>query len=175
MICSTFLAGIYVITKKPIAEAELAKVNSAIGEVVPQFDNVPSEEKFEVESQGKKYIVYPAKSADKIEAYAVESSATGFAGTIKVMVGFTLDGTIYNSVVLSHSETPGLGDKMDPKKSDFSLQFKGKNPANYKLAVKKDGGDIDAITASTISSRAYAEALKVAYAVFNNISNSKNE
>ena len=82
------------------------------------------------------------------------------------MVGFDNDGKIIDIVVLKHSETPGLGDKMKKDKSDFSLQFMGKDPATFKLAVKKDMGDVDAITASTISSRAYCDAVQRAYDKF---------
>ena len=63
-------------------------------------------------------------------------------------------------------ENPGLGDKREKGKSNFSVQFQGKNPATTKIAVTKDGGEIDAITASTISSRAYAEAVNRAYKAF---------
>jgi electron transport complex protein RnfG len=68
--------------------------------------------------------------------------------------------------VLAHKETPGLGDKMDASKSDFPLQFKGKNPADFKLHVTKDGGNVDAITAATISSRAFCDAVERAYVTF---------
>lgn len=85
------------------------------------------------------------------------------------MVGFLPDGTIHRVETLSHNETPGLGDKIDRSKSDFSVQFEGKNPRTFRLAVRKDGGDVDAITASTISSRAYADALTRAYHVFESI------
>jgi electron transport complex protein RnfG len=94
-----------------------------------------------------------------IETY----SKKGFSGMIKLMVGLAPDGTIINISVLSHNETPGLGDKIDKKKSDFSLQFNGKNPSTFKLSVKKDRGDVDAITASTISSRAYCDAVQRAW------------
>jgi electron transport complex protein RnfG len=58
---------------------------------------------------------------------------------------------------------------MDPKKSDFSLQFKGKNPGTFKLAVTKDGGQVDAITAATISSRAFCDAVDLAYRAFRQV------
>jgi electron transport complex protein RnfG len=90
----------------------------------------------------------------------------GFSGNFKLMVGFAPDGTIIDIAVIQHSETPGLGSKMEKGKSDFSLQFKGKNPATFKLAVKKDRGDVDAITASTITSRAYCDAVARAYRAF---------
>jgi electron transport complex protein RnfG len=82
------------------------------------------------------------------------------------MVGFLKDGTINNTAVVSHKETPGLGDKMDVKKSDFPVQFEGKNPSSYKLKVTKDGGDVDAITAATITSRAFCDAVDKAYKSF---------
>jgi electron transport complex protein RnfG len=74
--------------------------------------------------------------------------------------------------VISHAETPGLGDKMEKKKGSFSLQFSGKNPAVYQLSVKKDGGDVDAITAATISSRAFCDAVNTAYQAFLIVTNS---
>jgi Na+-translocating ferredoxin:NAD+ oxidoreductase subunit G len=174
LICSGILGGVYAITKKPIDTAQLAKKNNAISTVVPEFDNVPSQEQFSVEVDGKSSVVYPAKKGGVIVGYAIESSTSkGFGGAIVMMVGFSADGSIYNSSVISHSETPGLGDKMVEGKSNFSAQFKGKNPANFKLSVKKDGGDVDAITASTITSRAYCDALERAYKVFCSIEKGK--
>ncbi len=85
------------------------------------------------------------------------------------MVGFTPDGNIFNTSVVSHAETPGLGDKMEASKSDFSLQFIGKNPEKFDVRVKQDGGDVDAITASTITSRAFGDAVQTAYSIFSNI------
>ena len=84
------------------------------------------------------------------------------------MVGLLADGSISNTAVLAHKETPGLGDKMDIAKSDFPAQFIGKNPAEFKLSVTKDGGDVDAITAATISSRAFCDAVERAYITLKN-------
>lgn len=77
------------------------------------------------------------------------------------MAGFKPDGTIINITVLEHKETPGLGTKMT--EPSFKDQFVDKNPGNYELKVKKDGGPVDAITAATISSRAYCDAVQRAY------------
>lgn len=167
LVASAVLAGVYAVTKGPIDAAQIAKTNDAIGKVVPKFDNDPSADKFTKEIDGKSFIVYPAKNGTEIVGYAVETFSTGgFGGRIILMVGFNTDGTINNTAVLSHSETPGLGDKMVEGKSNFSVQFRGKNPADFKLIVKKDGGDVDAITASTISSRAYCDAVTKAYDVY---------
>ena len=75
------------------------------------------------------------------------------------MVGVTAEGTIYNTSVLSHTETPGLGAKCTTDEG-FMAQWKGFDPSQKILSVKKDGGDVDAITASTITSRAYTLAVK---------------
>lgn len=167
LLSSAILGGVYIMTKSPIESAQVAKTNNAISKVVPQFDNNPSSEVFTVEVGGKSYEVYPAKKGGEIVGYAVSSyTSAGFGGRINLMVGFSSDSTIYGTSVISHSETPGLGDKMVEGKSNFSLQFKGKNPSDFKLSVKKDGGDVDAITASTISSRAFCDALNAAWSVF---------
>lgn len=167
LVASAVLAGVYAVTKAPIDAAQIAKTNDAIGKVVPKFDNDPSADKFLKEIDGKTFIVYPAKNGSEIVGYAIETFSTGgFGGKIILMVGFNADGTINNTAVLSHTETPGLGDKMVEGKSNFSVQFKGKNPADFKLIVKKDGGDVDAITASTISSRAFCDAVTKAYNVY---------
>lgn len=168
LVSSGVLAGVYAVTKEPIDAAQLAKINNAIAGVVPAFDNVPSQEAFDIELDGKTSKVYPAKMGSDIVGYAVQSTTSkGFGGSIILMIGFTPDGTICNTSVISHAETPGLGAKM--VLPAFSDQFKGKNPASYKLSVKKDGGDVDAITASTISSRAYCDALENGYKVFKKI------
>lgn len=170
LVCSALLALTYVVTKEPIDAAQVAKINKSISMVVPEFDNVPSEESFTVELDGKVSKVYPAKMGDEIVGYAIEASTSkGFGGAILLMVGFKPDGTIVNTSVISHSETPGLGEKMVHGKSNFALQFNGKNPASFSLSVKKDKGDVDAITASTITSRAYCDAVERGYKVFNAI------
>ena len=164
---SALMGGVYVLTYEAIAASQDKKVNAAIAAVVPAFDNNPSNEAIEKEVDGKKVTIYPASKEGVPVGYAVQATTSkGFGGPIVLMVGFLPDGTIYNSAVVSHSETPGLGDKMEQGKSNFSLQFNGKNPAEFTLAVKKDGGDVDAITASTISSRAFCDAVELAWKAF---------
>lgn len=175
LVAAAVLGGLYALTKEPIEAAQTAKINAAIGGVVPEFDNAPSAEKFTVEANGKQSTVYPAKKGAEVVGYAVEaSSSAGFGGNITLMVGFTPDGTIVNTSVISHAETPGLGAKISESDSHFITQFQGANPAdpNFKFAVKKDGGSFDAITASTITSRAYIDVLNNAYNAFLNINKS---
>lgn len=161
---STALGFIYQITKEPIAAAKLARKLDAIQNVLPEFTNNPNSETYKMPIDGDTLRFYPAKKDNELVGTAVETFTNqGFSGEIKIMVGLLPDGAIYNVAVLEHKETPGLGDKMERKKSDWSTQFEGKNPKDFNISVKKDGGDIDAITASTISSRAFCEAVNRAY------------
>ena len=166
-VAAASLGGVYEITKEPIAAARLAKKNSAISQVIPEFTNNPGDEEYKIPVDGDTLYFYPGRNGDQLVGTAIESfTVMGFTGEIKVMIGLLPDGTINDVAVLEHAETPGLGDKMERKKSDWSLQFQGKNPAEFKIAVTKDGGDIDAITASTISSRAFCDAVERAYKTY---------
>ena len=159
------LGGVYALTKEPIAIAKQKKLKAAIQTVLPAFDTV-LKKRVPLDA-GDSLTFYEAYQGDKKVGTAIETySKEGFSGEIDIMVGMLDDGTINNTVVLAHKETPGLGDKMDKSKSDFADQFVGKNPATFKLYVKKDGGDVDAITAATISSRAFCDALRRAYQAF---------
>ena len=173
-IASGALGFVYELTKEPIRLVEITNKNAAINEVItnfentePLFDNEPFIEMFKVPSDKDSLTFYPALNQNKNIGMAVETyTMQGFGGEIKLMVGFDMSGKIMNIAVLSHSETPGLGDKIENAKSDFSKQFRGIDPATFKLKVKKDNGDVDAITASTISSRAYCDAVQRAYNAF---------
>jgi electron transport complex protein RnfG len=167
LVSSTALGFVYEFTKEPIRMVEINKTNNAIQMVVPEFDNQPATEVFKVASDLDSLRFYPARKNGVLVGTAVETyTKKGFSGLIKLMIGFAPDGSIVDIMVLQHQETPGLGDKIDKKKSDFSLQFQGKNPGTFKLSVKKDRGDVDAITASTISSRAYCDAVQRAYKAY---------
>lgn len=164
LVAASLLGTVFALTKEPIRLAELAKKNAAIQTVVPGFDNEPSEEVVSLAVDGDSLYFYTARKGDSIIGTAVETFTNkGFTGEIKLMVGFRPDGTINDIAVVKHAETPGLGDKMEKRKSDFSVQFMGKHPDTFKIAVTKDKGDVDAITASTISSRAYCDAVQRAY------------
>lgn len=164
LVASAALAYVYKVTKGPIEQSLLKKKLDAIGKVVPQFTNNPNEEMYKLKAYDStdSLEIYPAKKDGKLVGYAVKTFTNkGFGGLVELMVGFTPDFTITNIEVLSNSETPGLGSKMTTPK--FKDQFKEKNPKDFKLVVKKDGGDVDAITAATISSRAFCDAVDRAY------------
>ena len=160
LVCSALLGGAYALTKDPIAAAAAAKTQASLAQVLPAFDAV---EDASIEIDGESVHYYKALSGGDVVGYAVEAGSIGFGGPLSLMVGVTPDGVVYNTSVLSHAETPGLGAKCtsDPK---FMAQWKGFDPSEKILTVKKDGGDVDAITASTITSRAYARAVSQAVA-----------
>ena len=98
---------------------------------------------------------------------AVESQTMGFGGDLRVLVGFADDGTITGYTILQHAETPGLGAKAATWfQKDGKGNIIGKSLANGDLKVSKDGGDVDAITASTITSRAFLKAVNQAYSAY---------
>ncbi len=164
LISSAILGYVYELTKEPIARAKTERQNEALRSVLPAYNNDPVREMYKKAVDGDTLYFFPARKDSALVGIAVETfSPKGFGGMIRLMVGFLPDGTIHKIAVLEHNETPGLGDKMERSKSDFSLQFDGKNPKTFKLAVKKDGGNVDAITASTISSRAFCDAVERAY------------
>jgi electron transport complex protein RnfG len=164
LVCSALLAGVYALTAEPIAAAAAAKNEAAIKEVLPEVAVAIEEERtVEVDGQAYSYNLAYDEQGNTVGC-AINVSALGFGGPIVIKVGFDVNGCICNTKVLSQAETPGLGAKcVEPA---FSDQFKGWNPAEKDLAVKKDGGDVDAITASTITSRAYADGLLLATKVF---------
>jgi electron transport complex protein RnfG len=178
LVASSLLSLVYKVTKEPIEKAEQDKKEKAIKIVVPEFDNSPFKEVYKIASlDGDSLTCFPAKKGDEIVGIAIETyTDRGFTGKFTVMVGFLPDGTIYNSAVLSHQETPGLGDKMSITKSDWCEQFyelnvpeiNDKDNDGILIEVTKDGGEVDAITAATISSRAYCDALERAYNAYMN-------
>lgn len=111
------------------------------------------------------FVIHKTVDSNKQDlGVAVESTTGGFGGDLKVLVGFDKNGNILGYTILQHAETPGLGAKADKWfQKDGKGSIIGKNPNKDNLTVKKDGGDIDAITASTITSRAFLLAVTQAY------------
>jgi len=155
-VCSAVLAAVYGKTKDPIERSlELRTVNAAT-KVMPQGLSAP--EKRDVD--GVTFFV--AKQGDRVGGVAVEgSSKNGYGGTVVLMVGLSAEGKLVDYQKLVANETPGLGSKMV---SDvFRKPLLGR-PVKSDWRVKKDGGDVDAITAATISSRAALECIRDAIA-----------
>lgn len=164
VVAAASLAAVYTVTKEPIEKSKLEKKNNAIQLVLPGFDATKGtiiEKKVLMDGDVDSLTLYIAKIDNQLFGAAVETfTKKAFAGRFDIMIGFDKSGNILGTEVLKANETPGLGDKIDKKKSDFAIQFNGKNPSTMKLKVKKDGGEVDAITAATISSRAYCDAIE---------------
>ncbi len=162
IVVGAVLAWVYEVTEDPIAQVEKQKKVNAIAAVTPAFDNDPMAETVEVDMDGHKIPVHIATKGGKLVGGAVESySMNGFSGEIDVIYGFNRDGEITGYQVIKHAETPGLGAKMEQwfRDPQGHRSVIGQNPSKKELTVAKDGGQIDGITAATISSRAFLDAL----------------
>lgn len=153
ILSASLLAVVDDLTREPIAIAKEQMKRKAIEQIFP----------FTIDSlntvKAEQTIFYEAYNQnDELQGIAVETSTDkGYSGKIEILLGVSPDQKILDYKVLYHRETPGLGDKID--KSKFKKQFKGRTLENTDWKVKKDGGDIDELTAATISSRAVADAV----------------
>ena len=157
MVAAGALAGVYILTEKNIALQEAQKQQAAILAVLPEGCTVAEPE--EVEG----LTIYKAFKGDQWIATAVETSEVGFDGPQVIMVGLDAEGKVLDYVVLKQTETPGLGAHIDHwfKDAIGNRSIIGKKAGA--LAVTKEGGDVDAITAATISSKAFLKAINKAY------------
>ncbi len=152
------LGFIYGLTKPAIDQVEANKNIAAINEVL-KTDVAIARTEAQVIEDLTYNLAFDAD--DNFIGAAVKTySNNGFGGKVELMVGILNNGYINKVSVLSQAETPGLGANMVNEK--FKGQFSNKNPKEFILKVKKDGGDVDAITAATISSRAVSEAIQKA-------------
>lgn len=171
VVIGAVLAWVNNITEKPIAEKAQQTLAAGIKEVMNSTDiKVEDPDTVKMEIQGKESIFTIHNVYTTDGAYlgsAVESTTMGFGGDLKVLVGFNAEGTILGYTILQASETPGLGAKADKWfQKDGKGNIIGKSVANGDLKVNKDGGDVDAITASTITSRAFLKAVNQAYSAY---------
>ncbi len=175
------LAGMSEITREPIRIARQADLKASLRKILPPYANEPSEDRERCQpQQGCTKLAADDQSATPAEALDLYiardgagkavgaafqvSSNQGYGGEIRVLLGVDAQQQISGYYVLEHKETPGLGDKAskdDPdSQEDFADQFRGHGLANFNFAVKKDGGQVDAITSATITSRAVSGAFK---------------
>ncbi len=167
LIASAGVGAIYQVTAEPIRQASIAATNEALAKVLPSFD---ATDKQTLTIDEMAIDLYTAKSGDKVVGYAVKSmTKNGFNGVITMMVGLTPDGETINVSVLSHGETPGLGTKMMDKGNPLLKGIQNKKLSDLDLRVSKDGGDVDALTAATITSRAYLDAIARAQRAFEDV------
>lgn len=164
------LAYVNAVTAPQIEKINQENLENGIKKVMGS-DNIsvaePVTRKAEVNGKEREFTIYPVSDATgKALGNAVKSTANGFGGTLEVLTGFSPDGTILGYTILQSAETPGLGAKANlwfQKENGEKRTIVGKNPGKCNFTVSKDGGDIDAITASTITSRAFLSAVKSAY------------
>lgn len=171
VIAGGLLAGVNDLTTSAIADANKQKQVEAVKSVATaEFNNEPAAEAVAIipEGETREITIFPLKNNGEITGAAVESyTSAGFSGDIIVMVGFDINGEITGYEVVSHAETAGLGAKMQDWFRVGDGNVIGKNPGVNNMTVSKDGGEINAITAATISSRAFLDAINRAYKGYN--------
>ncbi|MEC8428272.1 MAG: electron transport complex subunit RsxG [Pseudomonadota bacterium] len=179
LVTATLLAGTYSGTAERIAAAERANAQKALLEVVPverhNNDLLETTESIDEDhwqalglKQGGDWHIATQDGAP-IAVIMPAVAPDGYSGDIKMIIGINTDGTIAGVRVLTHNETPGLGDKVELRKDDWILSFDGKslqNPSAEQWGVKKDGGDFDQFTGATITPRAVVNQVKRALEVF---------
>ena len=165
------LAYVNHITEGPIKQKQEKTLAAGI-KTVMQNNNVqvadPETLNETIDGKVATFIIHPCKdNVGKNIGSAIESTTNGFGGDLQVLVGFDNDGKILGYTILKSSETPGLGAKAGVWfQKDGKGNVIGMSPKDKPLAVSKDGGDVDAITASTITSRAFLKAINQAYTAY---------
>lgn len=160
--CTALSTGVYLLTKDRIDAVTQAQQRQLLQEVVPNdyFDNdlLATCKRLNLPEHPQLNQIYVAKKAGKTTAYAIQSTAPdGYSGNIVLLMGIEPNGTVLGVRTLQHHETPGLGDKIETRISDWILTFNGKqfNLDNEpQWNVKKDGGQFDQFTGATITPRA---------------------
>lgn len=159
------LSLVEAVTREPIAEQRRLETLRALQAVLPQANNLPDEDTVQLvtgkDKRGRDMLrtFYRGRQNGALSGVAFKVvAADGYSGNIEVMVGIDPDGTIAGIEILSHAETPGLGDKI--ALPSFKANFAGKNLGNADWRVKKDGGGFDQITGATISPRAVVGAVR---------------
>ncbi len=166
-IASASVGGIYILTKEPIAIATENAKKEALAQVLPSFDQTTLSN---VSLDGLDLELYTATLGGEVVGYAINTATmSGFSGLFRLMVGVDTEGKVVNVNVLSHSETPGLGSKMADEGNSLLMSIKDKKLGDINWAMSKNGGDIDALTAATISSVAYADAVERAMRAYNQV------
>ncbi|MCG6200822.1 electron transport complex subunit RsxG [Psychromonas antarctica] len=161
------------LTEQPIADRQREDLTKLLNQVLPSsaYDNQPLDKKYQIEIEGQTLSFYRATLKEKVSAIVLFTDSAGYSGKISLLVAITAKGELSGVRVLSHTETPGLGDKIEVAKSNWILNFKGlslKHPDSTGWAVKKDGGQFDAFTGATITPRAVVKCIHSTLQQFKN-------
>jgi Na+-translocating ferredoxin:NAD+ oxidoreductase subunit G len=163
LITSTLLALFTTLTAEDIAAARRADLQRSLQQVLPiNYDNDLLEDTLTFTYQGATMTVYRAREAGVVVAVVFSVIGKGYAGPIESVMALDRDGMILGVRVLSHRETPGLGDKIERAKGEWIDSFSGRSLANTAddgWAVKRDGGLFDQFTGATITPRAVIESV----------------
>ncbi|MGM0594425.1 MAG: electron transport complex subunit RsxG [Pseudomonadota bacterium] len=166
-LASALLVGGDVETRDAIAQRKAEDLKASLSQVLPEalHDNDLLSDVVtlpESKTRGGSIKVYRAHKDNRISAVAFEVSANGYAGPITSIMGVNAEGEILGVRVLAHTETPGLGDKIEIARDDWILTFDGhslENTAQTQWQVKRDGGMFDQFTGATITPRAVVRSV----------------
>lgn len=164
-LAAALLVGANLVTREPIAQREAEDLRASLAQVVPEalHDNNLLEDTVDIRDGAQVTRFYRARRQGAVSAVAYRTVAQGYSGDIVLLLGVAPDGRILGVRVLSHAETPGLGDRIEVQKSDWILGFSGlslDNPATAGWAVKKDGGAFDSFSGATITPRAVVAGIR---------------
>lgn len=177
VIGTALLAGVYELTRERILEQERRAVLDQLQQIISPdaYDNALQDDRFTFRDdlyfpRGQTVTAYRARNDGSPVAVILRLTAVnGYSGGIRLLAGINYDGTVAGVRVVSHKETPGLGDAIEVEKSPWILAFDGKSlgaPPLERWAVRRDGGDFDQFTGATITPRAVVEAVRKALEFF---------
>jgi len=159
------LALAYGLTKAPIEESAREDLRHSLEQVLPTgiYDNNPAADTLQLPLNGRSLRVYRARQGGQVTGVAFETSRKGYSGEIRLLLGVDAQGKLLGVRVLKHTETPGLGDKIEVGRSDWITRFTGLSlgtPPEAQWAVKKDAGAFDQFAGATITPRAVVGGIK---------------
>ncbi|SFN61651.1 electron transport complex protein RnfG [Cohaesibacter marisflavi] len=160
LICALILASSHLATLEPIALRQKEDLQSSLAKVIPAalHDNDLVKDAYALKAaDGTETMLYPAYRNGAFAAVAYQVSAVGYGGPILSLIGVDKEGSLLGTEVLMHTETPGLGDRIESSRGDWIKQFTGRSlgdPEPEKWKVKKDGGYFDQLSGATITPRA---------------------
>lgn len=176
IIGSALLAGVYLLTADRIEQQERRVILEQLGQIIPQqYDNAILDDVIHFQDEayfpgGQTVTAWRVRQQNKAVSLVLRFAAMkGYNGRIELLAGINHDGSLRGVRVISHKETPGLGDGIELRKSDWILQFGGQSigaPPLEDWAVKRDGGNFDQFTGATITPRAIVEAVRLALEYF---------
>lgn len=171
-IAAALLVGVDNATREPIAQRKMEDLQVSLAQVVPDElhdNNMVANPLLLTDGDGEEVKVYQGTKAGVVTALVWETVGYGYAGEIRTIIAVDPEGKILGTRVLSHKETPGLGDKIEEAKDDWILKFTGLslgNPPAEQWAVKKDGGQFDQFSGATITPRAVVQSIREALHFF---------